>query len=106
MVCRHHTQITIRVDADFAVNVFMPKDRVTTSHQGYGFVEFQSEEDADYAMKIMNMVRLFGKPVKVNKVCDEAATRHLRRHIRTGIAIQARSVHWRQCLRGQPRPRC
>lgn len=31
-----------------AVNVYVPKDRVTNSHQGYGFVEFRSEEDADY----------------------------------------------------------
>jgi RNA recognition motif-containing protein len=31
-----------------AVNVYMPKDRVTTQHQGYGFVEFRTEEDADY----------------------------------------------------------
>ena len=25
----------------------MPKDRITQSHQGYGFVEFLGEEDAD-----------------------------------------------------------
>lgn len=31
-----------------AVNVYMPKDRVTNQHQGYGFVEFKGEEDADY----------------------------------------------------------
>ena len=31
-----------------AVNVYLPKDRVTNQHQGYGFVEFQSEDDADY----------------------------------------------------------
>jgi splicing factor 3B subunit 4 len=30
------------------VNVYVPKDRVTNLHQGYGFVEFRSEEDADY----------------------------------------------------------
>ena len=47
----------------------MPKDRVTAAHMTYGFVEFQSEEDADYAIKIMNMIRLFGKPIRVNKVC-------------------------------------
>ena len=49
------------------VNVHMPKDRVTQSHQGYGFVEFMGEEDADYAIKIMNMIKLYGKPVRVNK---------------------------------------
>lgn len=45
----------------------MPKDRVTGQHQGYGFVEFLSEEDADYAIKIMNMIKLYGKPIRVNK---------------------------------------
>lgn len=30
----------------------MPKDRVTQTHQGYGFVEFMGEEDADYAIKV------------------------------------------------------
>ena len=49
------------------VNVHLPKDRVTQSHQGYGFVEFNSEEDAEYAARIMNQVRLFGKPIRVNK---------------------------------------
>nr|KAG5688883.1 hypothetical protein BaRGS_016451 [Batillaria attramentaria] len=49
------------------VNVHMPKDRVTQAHQGYGFVEFMGEEDADYAIKIMNMIKLYGKPIRVNK---------------------------------------
>jgi RNA recognition motif-containing protein len=47
----------------------MPKDRVTQMHQGYGFVEFMGEEDADYSIKIMNMIKLYGKPIRVNKVC-------------------------------------
>jgi RNA recognition motif-containing protein len=51
------------------VNVHMPKDRVTQMHQGYGFVEFMGEEDADYSIKIMNMIKLYGKPIRVNKVC-------------------------------------
>jgi RNA recognition motif-containing protein len=50
------------------VNVHQPKDRVTINHQGYGFVEFLTEEDADYAIKIMNMIKLYGKPIRVNKV--------------------------------------
>ena len=38
------------------------------SHQGYGFVEFMGEEDADYSIRIMNMIKLYGKPIRVNKV--------------------------------------
>lgn len=50
------------------VNVHLPKDRVTQTHQGYGFCEFLTEEDADYAIRIMNQIRLYGKPIRVNKV--------------------------------------
>ena len=46
----------------------MPRDRITQLHQSYGFVEFMGEEDADYAIKIMNMIKLYGKPIRVNKV--------------------------------------
>uniref|UniRef100_H2Z6U4 Splicing factor 3B subunit 4 n=1 Tax=Ciona savignyi TaxID=51511 RepID=H2Z6U4_CIOSA len=42
-------------------------DRISGSHQGYGFVEFLAEEDADYAIKILNMIKLYGKPIRVNK---------------------------------------
>lgn len=48
-----------------AVHVYLPKDRVTGEHQGYGFVELKSEEDAAYAIKVLNMVKLFGKPIRV-----------------------------------------
>ncbi|KAL6126626.1 hypothetical protein ACLB2K_074672 [Fragaria x ananassa] len=55
------------VQAGAAVNVYLPKERVTNLHQGYGFVEFRSEEDAEYTMKALNMIKLFGKPIRVNK---------------------------------------
>lgn len=58
----------LMLQAGRIVNVHLPKDRVTQSHQGYGFVEFVSEEDAEYAARIMNQVRLYGKPIRVNKV--------------------------------------
>eukprot|EP00889_Picochlorum_renovo_P000180 jgi/Picre1/27210/NNA_000179.t1 len=47
------------------VHVYLPKDRVTGEHQGYGFVELKSEEDAAYAIKVLNMVKLYGKPIRV-----------------------------------------
>jgi len=59
----------LMLQAGRIVNVHLPKDRVTQTHQGYGFVEFISEEDAEYAARIMNQVRLYGKPIRVNKVC-------------------------------------
>ena len=30
-------------------------------------MEFLTEEDADYSIKIMNMIKMYGKPVRVNK---------------------------------------
>eukprot|EP00771_Trimastix_marina_P004142 gnl/Trimastix_PCT/881.p1 GENE.gnl/Trimastix_PCT/881~~gnl/Trimastix_PCT/881.p1 ORF type:complete len:319 (+),score=42.08 gnl/Trimastix_PCT/881:93-1049(+) len=56
------------------VNVHIPRDRLTMQHQGYGFVEFRSEEDADYSMKIMNMIKLYGKPIRVNKASRDKKT--------------------------------
>uniref|UniRef100_A0A6B2LBP4 Splicing factor 3B subunit 4 n=1 Tax=Arcella intermedia TaxID=1963864 RepID=A0A6B2LBP4_9EUKA len=50
------------------VNVHIPRDKLSKEHMSYGFVEFQSEIDADYAIKIMNMIKLNGKPIRVNKV--------------------------------------
>ena len=38
-------------------NVHLPRDKVTGSHQGYGFVEFRSEEDADYAPETITITR-------------------------------------------------
>jgi len=57
----------LMLQAGRIVNVHLPKDRVIQTHQGFGFVEFISEEDAEYAARIMNQVRLFGKPIRVNK---------------------------------------
>lgn len=53
------------------VNVFMPKDKVTGKGMNYGFVEYRGEDDAEYAIKVLNMVKLYGKPVKVNKASQD-----------------------------------
>ncbi|KAJ4889014.1 RNA-binding (RRM/RBD/RNP motifs) family protein [Raphanus sativus] len=53
------------------VNVYVPKDRVTGLHLGYGFIEFRSEEDADYAIKVLNMIKIHGKPIRVNKASQD-----------------------------------
>ena len=48
-------------------NVHIPKDKVTNIHQGFGFVEFKTEEDSDYAIKVMQMIKLHGQPLRLNK---------------------------------------
>lgn len=39
----------------------------TPYSQGYAFVEFTTVEDAEYAAKVMNMVKLWGKAIRVTK---------------------------------------
>ena len=34
---------------------------------GYGFIEFLDVNDADYAIQIMSMVKLFTRPLRVSK---------------------------------------
>jgi|EP01040_Poterioochromonas_malhamensis_P007984 splicing factor 3B subunit 4 len=53
------------------VSVHMPKDKVSGKHLGYGFAEYRSEEDADYAIKVLNMIKVYGKPIKVNKASQD-----------------------------------
>jgi len=52
-----------------SVNVNMPRDKITGAHQTYAFCEFENSDDAEYAIRVMNAIRLFGKPIRVNKVC-------------------------------------
>jgi splicing factor 3B subunit 4 len=54
--------------------VSLPRDRITTSHQGFGFVEFKVEDDAEYAVKVMNLIKLYHKPIRVNKSSTDKKT--------------------------------
>ena len=40
-------------------------DKLTRRHVGYGFVEFHSPADADYAVKTLNMIKLFNRPIRI-----------------------------------------
>lgn len=57
----------LMLQAGPVISVHLPKDRVSQQHQGYGFCEFHSEKDSEYASLIINQIRLYGKPLKVNK---------------------------------------
>lgn len=48
-------------------HVYIPRDRITGKHHGYGFCEFHTPLDAAYANKVLNMVKLFGKPIRVSQ---------------------------------------
>jgi splicing factor 3B subunit 4 len=43
------------------------RDKVTNQHSGFGFVEFQTELDAEYASKVMAGVKLFNKAIRINR---------------------------------------
>jgi splicing factor 3B subunit 4 len=55
------------------VDVHLPKDKISGAHQSYGFVEFRSEDDAEYAVKVLSMTKLFSKPLRVTKASSDRA---------------------------------
>lgn len=65
--CTENLLLELFVQIGRVKSVYMPKDKVTQSHNGYGFVEFLDVIDADYAITILNMVKFFGRPLKVSK---------------------------------------
>lgn len=65
--CTENLLFELFVQVGRVKNVFMPLDKVTRAHNGYGFVEFLDVIDADYAITILNMIKFFGRPLKVSK---------------------------------------
>ena len=49
------------------VAVTVVKDRLTTQGAGLAFVELKSVSDAEYCMRVLNMVKLYGKPLRIHK---------------------------------------
>ena len=65
----------LMIQAGPIVSVHMPRDKITARHQGYGFVEFRTEHDMEYALKVMNMVKMYDKPIRVNKSSQDHKSR-------------------------------
>jgi len=66
------------------INIHLPRDKITGEHQTYSFIEFRGEEDADYAIKIMHMIKLYGRPIKVNKASQDKRTQEVGANIFVG----------------------
>lgn len=50
------------------MSVYIPRDKsLTKEHQGFGFIEFQSEADVEYACKVMHGIMLFNQPIRVSR---------------------------------------
>lgn len=66
------------------VNVHFPIDTISNEHQGFAFIEFRNEEDAEYAIKIMHMIKLYNKPLKLNKATQDKRTQEIGANIFVG----------------------
>ena len=53
------------------LNLYMPLDRISQNHQGYGFVEYRTTVDADYAAQVLNGIRLYNKHLRINKATSD-----------------------------------
>jgi hypothetical protein len=58
-------------------------------------VEFKAEEDADYSIKNMHLVKLYGKPIKSTK---QVKTRELRKLVLTYSWVTYMKIYMRRCL--------
>ncbi|EZG58020.1 splicing factor 3B subunit [Gregarina niphandrodes] len=52
-------------------HVHVPRDKITGQHQGYGFIEYEQEVDAEYAIRIFSTTCLYGKPLRLNKAAQD-----------------------------------
>lgn len=48
-------------------HIYIPRDRITGKHYGYAFCELATPLDAAYTLKVLNMVRLFEKPIRLSQ---------------------------------------
>ncbi|XP_009399150.2 uncharacterized protein LOC103983626 [Musa acuminata AAA Group] len=55
----------ILIQVGRVVDLYIPRDKETNRHKGYAFAEYESEEIADYAVRLFSgLVRLHNKTLK------------------------------------------
>jgi len=57
-------------------SVEIPRDKETKQHKGFGFVEFEEEEDSVHAIDNMHESVVFGKVIKVQKARKDYGAKH------------------------------
>lgn len=87
------------LNAGPVTSVVMPKDKITGTHQNFAFVEFEGVEDAEYAIRLFNNLKVYGKPIKVNRV----SSRH---HSRAIVLLHVSFRHGLQHLNAVMFPAC
>jgi splicing factor 3B subunit 4 len=65
--CAEHILLELFAQVGRVKSIYMPKDKLTNQHNGYAFCEFYDVIDSDYAITILNMIKLYGRPLKVSK---------------------------------------
>ena len=66
------------------LKIYLPKDKVSQTNNGFAFVELRTSEDADYAIKILHMIKLFNKPIKVNRATQDKRVQEVGANIFVG----------------------
>ena len=59
------------------IKIYLPKDKITLKHQGFAFIEFRTKQDAEYAIKVMHMIKLYNKPINVNTATQDKRTQEI-----------------------------
>lgn len=59
--------LELMVQAAPVRHVYIPRNRITGAHYGYGFCEFYTPLDAQYAAKVFNLVHVFSKPIRISQ---------------------------------------
>lgn len=63
----------IMVQAGPLVDVYLPRDKETKRHKGYGFAEYTSEISAQYAVNLFSGLVYLQKKLLRFSVCDATA---------------------------------
>jgi RNA recognition motif-containing protein len=61
----------LMLQAGPVVSVNLPRDKITQTHQGFAFCEFIDADTADYACRLMNNIKLYGKQLRINKAATD-----------------------------------